>query len=216
MKTIVFGPEIPRISFRQSPDGSISFNIENEFKINLIKKEQKNINWRDLLDLSNYELIRKILSFHDPDEVKFQKLTDAFFQLTDTEAEKIFFSNYVADCKANDLLDTPALIPQVWVNWLHYDSKDLTRAERARKEPFRVDFVIKDENVSEDLAVVEIDGSSHFSSMDVYTQHVRKDRWLRSQGWKVYRITNQEIEECEDFTHFFYEIFGTSPAGIPF
>jgi len=34
------------------------------------------------------------------------------------------------------------MIPQAWVNWIHYDSKDKERAEKVEREAFRVDFLI--------------------------------------------------------------------------
>jgi len=54
---------------------------------------------------------------------------------------------------------------------------------------------------------------------EAYTQHIKKDRWLRKQGWKVYRITNKEIEEYESFDNFFYELLGkyiVTEFDIPF
>ncbi len=107
---------------------------------------------------------------------------------------------------ALNVLHAPALIPQVWVNWIHYDSADKDRARRIKEEAFRVDFALiyQGRNI-----VIEIDGSSHFSeilyldpntdrfiyepSLAKYTESVRKDRWLRRQGWEVWRFTDQEV-----------------------
>src|SRR5207247_9296627 len=142
----------------------------------------------------------------DPEELMrvFSRFTSELQGLIESTSEKQFFSNYVNNCLLHtDPWGTPALIPQVWVNWIHYDSRDRNRAKRTQREPFRVDFVIKDQEISEDLAVIEIDGQSHFceyridpvgnptpyASMDSFVQHIQKDRWLRKQGWQVFRIT---------------------------
>lgn len=66
--------------------------------------------------------------------------------------------------------------------------------------------------------IIEMDGSSHFSeflditesgqlrlegSMEKYTQHLRKDRWLRQQGYEVWRFSDLEIDEIEKDVEFF-------------
>ncbi len=101
----------------------------------------------------------------------------------------------------------PALIPQTRVNWLHYSPHDPKRAQRAKLEPFWVDFTLYWEHRK---IIIEIDGSSHFSeifdidgtgriryepSMGKYTEHLRKDRWLRSKGWEVWRFSEDEMLE---------------------
>ncbi len=55
---------------------------------------------------------------------------------------------------------------------------------------------MKDNRLHQNLIIIEIDGASHYSngidkpSMEVYTEHLRKDRWLRNQGWAIYRVSN--------------------------
>ncbi|MCS3708097.1 very-short-patch-repair endonuclease [Salinibacter ruber] len=109
-----------------------------------------------------------------------------------------------------DLWNQTALIPQAWVNWIDNGS---TRSERSDFEPFRIDFLLSpDDTVSPNLSVVEIDGVGHFArseldtagekqytpAMDKYTEHVRKDRWLRKQGYDVVRFSTQEVRELAD------------------
>ena len=70
------------------------------------------------------------------------------------------------------------------------------------------------------IIVIEIDGSSHFSEpyvkeqtsgvgyladIDAFTTHLKQDRWLRKQGWEVYRFSNKEVEE-DDIDYFADEI----------
>lgn len=138
-----------------------------------------------------------------------------------TDAERHFFDLYVEVCRqtygwGDDVWDAPALIPQVWVNWIHFDSRSKERAQRAQEEPFRVDFALRTKHTGE-FVIIEIDGSSHFggrsfvghdggmmfeASMEAYTKHLRKDRWLRKQGWRVVRLSNMEIDDVENTTQF--------------
>jgi len=73
---------------------------------------------------------------------------------------------------------------------------------------------MKDErsDIGNGFIVIEIDGASHFGSYEVdaageitiessmkdYTEHLKKDRWLRKKGWEVVRVSSQEVEEIED------------------
>ncbi|WP_371819485.1 RAP domain-containing protein [Tolypothrix sp. PCC 7910] len=76
--------------------------------------------------------------------------------------------------------------------------------------------------------MVEVDGPSHYTTYNshlaqytvcesTYANHLAKDRWLRKQGFKVFRIGNYEIKHItslpkekrlEEFYFFFTEIFG--------
>lgn len=216
MGVIVYGLEPPKISFRQTSSGASIFEIENERMIKFTDG-QKTITWRDAWRDHHF------LEYASPNEVRdyFTEFTNDLAQVTSTDAERKFFESYVQECKdfskynSKQAWTYPALIPQVWVNWIHYDPKDTSRAERARKEPFRVDFMLKDENFSDGAVIFEIDGSTHFSNMEIYTRHLQKDRWLRKQGWRVFRMSNQEVEEYTKFTDFYYEITGEF-IDIPF
>jgi len=129
------------------------------------------------------------------------QLQETLVPLAATKGERAFLDAYLK--KSSDKY--PALVPQTWVNWLHYSPQDPQRAKRAKNEPFRVDFTMYWRNRK---IIVEIDGSSHFSeifdidgagtiryeaSMDKYTEHLRKDRWFRSKGWEVWRFSEAEI-----------------------
>lgn len=134
------------------------------------------------------------------EEQRFAKFIEKdILPLVQTKSENRFFRFYERLCRDQsdtyeDLWHQPALIPQVWVNWIHYDSKSKERAERAQKEAFRVDFLLRTNDTGE-FVVIEIDGSSHFggqsfvgssgqvmfeASMDAYTRHLRKDRFVRN------------------------------------
>ena len=215
MRMILYGPDRPKFGLEQSPDGSMTIQVEND---NLYSFDQppRTVTWADVEDLrSKGEDIQREL---------FHRFADSLLEMTGSEAEAKFLRLYLKSTKEGitEPVDQheyspwgyPALIPQVWVNWYHFDSKDKERAEKAREEPFRVDFALKDERmgIGDRFAVIEIDGASHFghyevdaagdvileSSMDAYTEHLKKDRWLRKKGWEVIRISSQEVDELED------------------
>jgi len=57
-----------------------------------------------------------------------------FFELYFGASTENLFSNP----HPRETLNAPALIPQVWVNWTHYDSKDKERAEQQKGNPFEL------------------------------------------------------------------------------
>ncbi|MBD2616395.1 hypothetical protein H6G94_35100 [Nostoc punctiforme FACHB-252] len=72
--------------------------------------------------------------------------------------------------------------------------------------------------------MVEIDGASHYAEYGNYSynehkyaEHLQKDRWLRKEGFPVFRIGNSEIrkimqlpapERIDNFYVFLQEVFG--------
>lgn len=179
MNVIVYGPDKPKIGFQQAPDGSITFKIENDLIIEFEPK-QEIITWKDLFPRP-YLLHSK--NKDEQEEIFKNFINDKVIGLVGSSSERKFFMDYVKSCIADvyygGIWDKPALIPQVWVNWIHYDPKDADRAERAQKEPFRVDFMLKDNDINSNLIIFEVDGSSHFANEEAYTKHLQKDRWLR-------------------------------------
>ncbi len=228
---IIYGAdEPPKISMKQSPKGEVSLECLNERTISL-DPIPRTLSWKDALPRS-YD--KRFLEGDDDIRTKeFIKFTSEFECLTASPSEKWFFTEYVKFCLESSWDEdscrefpwrTPALIPQVWVNWIPYDSRDKQRAERAQKEPFRVDFMLKCESISRDFIIIEIDGFSHIrdydpignpvlpKSMDSFTRHTKQDRWLRKQGWQVYRITSQEVDECAHFDVLLFDVLGRAIA----
>ena len=96
----------------------------------------------------------------------------------------------------------PALIPQAWINWSS-ESKD-TLSRTGYKEsnlPYRFDFVAFWANRK---YVVMLDGIEHYAEKigvrwdakeEKYAARLKEDRWLRIQGWNVFRVGNWEVKE---------------------
>lgn len=220
--------------FRIYPDGSIDLSWAgvNKFEI----EENEDINWIKLFDSQIYTLASEKEIF----QVEYNNCGDAL-ALYDNFAERLFkklerYCNQRSDAEKNFFnlycqLSTQdvtggatkaALIPHVFINW-HF-----SKEERAKKEkPYIVDFVFKHSAFgTNNLVIVEIDGKSHYAefnngtytiSEDIYAEHLKKDRWLRKEGFKVFRIGNSEInnimklpekDRLYQFQDFFNEVFG--------
>jgi very-short-patch-repair endonuclease len=226
--------------YRSNPDGSLNFELSgvNVFEI---KDPTKGIEWSDLFNsekskiLSQQELDEMLFSPYPPDGDPYGYFYRYINRLWDrllgycnpkSRAEKNFFEMYLQLCWNDNSggapADSPALIPNVFVNW-QFDKSD----RQNRVEPYIVDFVFKHRSFgSDNLTVVEIDGLSHYAnflsgkyeiSEEKYAKHLAKDRWLRRNGFNVVRIANYEIEgimkleeekRLREFFFFFTDIFG--------
>lgn len=239
MKIHIFGSQkFPDISFKNNPRTGLTISTKNAGILNY--EGLNEITWKDFLERGSSNLIKRV-PLDKSRKVFWGILKEELIKLTETKAEKYFFEGYLEICETDlytgerlpldKIMPMPALIPQVWINWLHYDKGDKERAEQVRKLPQRVDFLMY---YKKRWVIIELDGSSHFSeiididpsgkirlegSMEKYTQHLRKDRWLRQQGYEVWRFSDLEIDEIEKEVKFF-EKFGDWPSeknigGIP-
>jgi hypothetical protein len=104
----------------------------------------------------------------------------------------------------------PALIPQVWLNWLHSASEEDLKI--LDEYPSRVDFVGFWTN---ERHLIEIDGPSHYASYDesrrryevderAYARNLKIARSLQRDEWKLTRIARIEIRDVQegDFAEF--------------
>ncbi|MEG3901236.1 hypothetical protein QUB19_13650 [Microcoleus sp. B4-C5] len=224
--------------FEIKGNGSIDFSVSGVNKLQI--QEGKDINWMNLIDsqLHNLASQEEIIdlgyrhsggdefAFYDKYISRLWKKLETYCNQEST-AERDFFNLYCHLCcrDYHGGASLPALIPHVYVNW------NFSKEERAnRKKPFIVDFIFKSSAFgTNDIVVVEIDGQSHYAryddtkrpkyelSEDVYAEHLKKDRWLRKQGFKVFRIGNSEIktitsspekDKLDIFHDFFTEVFG--------
>jgi hypothetical protein len=100
----------------------------------------------------------------------------------------------------------PALIPQVWLRHIYEPS--LGPTDPLRDEAYsRVDFVVLWNGKK---VVIEIDGPEHYASWDktnrewkvseqIYTRNLVRERQLRKNGWEFVRLSNQEIQEANNW-----------------
>jgi len=222
--------------FEIKGNGSIDFSLSGVNKLQI--QEGKDINWMNLIDsqLHNLASQKEIIdlesisggypfAFYDKYISNLWKKLENYCNQKST-AERDFFNLYCDLC-CRDLHGgalLPALIPHVYVNW------NFSKEKRAKiKKPFIVDFIFKSSAFgTNDIVVVEIDGLSHYTiydnerkkyepSEDVYAEHLKKDRGLRKQGFKVFRIGNSELkaitslpekDKLDNFYDFFTEVFG--------
>lgn len=98
----------------------------------------------------------------------------------------------------------PALIPQVWLNWVWASSEEHMRV--LDDNPSRVDFAAFYKNRRH---IVEIDGPNHYADFDettrtysvnerAYAFNLRVARSLEREGWKLTRIARIEVRDTMD------------------
>ena len=205
MDFLIFGnSKTPDISFSVEPQMGGQFRIWSSTNYVVYGGDEEqvdSIDWTFFCVNTEPEVGPLTYSIHKEWSKFHSLLQDTLLPITATKGERVFLDAYLNVSNAY----YPALIPQTWVNWLHYSAHDAERAKRAKHEPFRVDFAMYSDRRK---IVIEIDGSSHFSeifdvdgtgriryeaSMEKYTEHLRKDRWLRSKGWEVWRFSEAEV-----------------------
>jgi very-short-patch-repair endonuclease len=224
--------------FQIHADGSLDLRLSS-VNIFAIERDDEGIRWIDLFNSQLHNLLdsqerleASLVRDHNP-FATFDKYTNRFWNSLQqycnpkSHAEQDFFALYCNLCFRDNGPDAllPALIPHVYINWYSTQEK-----RRTNEEPYIVDFVFKSPVFgTNSLVVVEIDGPSpHYASYDpnrkqytvdetIYAKHLKKDRWLRKQGFKVFRIGNSEIrsitslpeeDRLKEFHFFFREVFG--------
>ena len=67
------------------------------------------------------------------------------------------------------------------------------KGAKARRQlpcgPYIVDFAFMAQRL-----IVEVDGETHYTDEGA-THDIRRDIWLRNQGWRVLRFTNRDVLE---------------------
>jgi hypothetical protein len=130
-------------------------------------------------------------------------LKKALITMNQTESEKEFFRTYA---KRFGMADNhvPMLIPQAWIQW-HSLSKRKLRASRPSyvDELYRVDFVAFWDNHRYAILIDDIShyaikrGNQWLADEESYSDRLREDRKLQTEGWRVYRVSNWEIRDSQ-------------------
>lgn len=128
-----------------------------------------------------------------------QNLLDRLkISLGDNHPEKILLDTYYSYFWEKLKEKLPALIPQVYLHYDPYTSKQLKGEKRLSRE--RMDFLLllpHRKNI-----VIEIDGKQHYSENDkaspqLYAEMVAEDRRLRLAGYELYRFGGYEFVDDE-------------------
>lgn len=109
-----------------------------------------------------------------------------------------------------DDLRYPALIPQVWLNFIWDRSLGAFDPEREYldENPSRVDFIMLADGAKH---VIEIDDPGHYATFkdgkytvneEQYTKNLRIERRLRWDGWVVHRFSRWEILNAFNIDYF--------------
>lgn len=249
MNFLIFGPEEPQLIFvEQDPRRGAVIRCVNRYNLCHYNPE-KPITWTEVAAIlgrtagqtaesewhSIIERLKKLCQT-DTEKLFFTKIAEAqeiwessVYQHMVAETE---LPRNLEEWEAKEreqlfkiLLESPALIPQVWVNFTHYDPQDRKTGEKSHLMPFRVDFLRQGKTPEQGIfkkIIVEIDDIWHIAdieksvdeflkspevkpSLGRFTEHLWKDRWLRRQGWEVCRFSTLEVER-ENCTYLLFEM----------
>lgn len=246
MDFLVFGPEEPKLVLEQSSGGGTVVRCDNRYQLKYVPG--KVITWADVARPFVLSKVQR-----ETAEAKWCSIIEELKKLCVRKVEKVFLAKIAEaqktwenDTRAEDderplfeiLLASPALIPQVWVNFVRYDPRDKEEAKKSHFMPFTVDFLRQGETPEEgdfkrivveindvwDIADTEKDVDKFLKlpeaispSLGKFTEHLRKDRWLRRQGWEVCRFSTLEVEK-EEGMYLFFEMhneYPTDPSYFP-
>jgi len=174
--------------------------IRNEIKI--VKNQEycliydrplleKGLLWEELVDWWRDEKELPNLTGFEQRNKLFDRLK---ISLGDNHPEKILLDTYYSYFWKKLKEKLPALIPQVYLHYDPYTSKQLKGEKRLSRE--RMDFLLLlpyRKNI-----VIEIEGQQHYSengkaSPKLYAEMVAEDRRLRLAGYELYRFGGYEF-----------------------
>jgi len=156
---------------------------------------EKGLLWEELVDWWRDEKELHNLTRTDQRHNLFDRLK---ISLGNNDPEKLLLDTYYSYCYEKLKEKLPALIPQVYLHYDPYTSKQLKGVKRLSRE--RMDFLLLlpyRKNI-----VIEIDGKQHYSENDkasppLYGEMVAEDRRLRLAGYELYRFGGYEFCDRE-------------------
>lgn len=198
VKNLIFAANGPK------PEIVLIDAIRNEIKIVKNKEYcleydrpllEKGLLWEELVDWWRDEEELHNLTRTDQRNKLFDRLK---ISLGDNHPEKILLGTYYSYFWEKLKEKLPALIPQVYLHYDPYTSKQLKGEKRLSRE--RMDFLLLlpyRKNI-----VIEIDGQQHYSengkaSPKLYAEMVAEDRRLRLAGYELYRFGGDEFVDDE-------------------
>jgi very-short-patch-repair endonuclease len=198
VKNLIFAANGPK------PEIVLGDAIRNEIKI--VKNQEycleydrpvleKGLLWEELVDWWRDKKELHNLTRSEQCTNLFHRLKTS---LGETHPEKILLDTYYSYFWKKLKEKLPALIPQVYLHYDPYTSKQLKGEKRLSRE--RMDFLLLlpyRKNI-----VIEIDGQQHYSengkaSPKLYAEMVAEDRRLRLAGYELYRFGGYEFVDDE-------------------
>jgi hypothetical protein len=128
--------------------------------------------------------------------------------------EQVLFHAYATRYGGADGDATPALIPQVYLHYDPYTSRELAAMEGQELPRQRMDFLLL--LSQRRRIVIEVDGQHHYSedgrpSPQRYAEMVAEDRRIQLAGYEVFRFGGRELSGVAGtklVTAFFDDLFG--------
>jgi len=194
MKNLIFaanGPK-PRIVLRDAVNNVIEITDNAEFCLIYDRPlGEQALSWREL---TAWWASTQGLTGSDRDSARslYRRLDQS---VADNACERLLFKTFAELYGQPSGFDLPALIPQVY---LHYDP--YTSRERMKAGPLprqHMDFLLLLPH--HHRVVIEVDGKQHYSyangdaSASRYAEMMKEDRALRLAGYEVYRFGGRDL-----------------------
>lgn len=142
-------------------------------------------------------------------KLRMKGVEDAYLKKREPDFTNIRTLWDFTECLLDDL-QYPALIPQVWLNFIWDKSLGVFDPERGYldENPSRVDFIML---TDQQKHVIEIDDPGHYATFregkytvneEQYTKNLRIDRRLKWDGWIVHRFSRWEVRSAFNIDYF--------------
>jgi very-short-patch-repair endonuclease len=197
LKNLIFAADgaKPRIVLRDAINNDLAV-VDNEQYCLVYDRplDAAGLTWRALTE---WWKEREQLTDHSDQEVS-QSLYRRLAKSLGNDAEQLILRRYAQ--RYVDLgPDVPALIPQVYLHYDPYTTRELGPGTSALTRQ-RMDFLLLLPNRAR--VVIELDGVQHYADprtrqadTGLYARMVAEDRQLRLRGYEVYRFGGRELQD---------------------
>ena len=214
IKNLIFaanGPK-PEIIFSDSVSNDIKIVENNDYCLIYDRPiKSHGLLWRELVDWwREKEQLGQQLKDIEVERKLYARLKESLV----SKPEKVFWRAYFEKFRSDSFqAQLPALVPQVYLHYDPYTSKQLQGERRLVRQRMDFLFLLSDQI----RVVIEIDGKEHYAdgnqaSPKLYSEMVSEDRRLKLSGYEVYRfggyeLTHDSKKANEIVKHFFVSLF---------
>jgi hypothetical protein len=156
--------------------------------------------WKDVYPCFDFDSFQTVCGISPTTNLA---LKNALVNMNQTDSEKEFFKTYAKYFEMADK-HVPMLVPQAWIQWHSMTKRDLRSIKSSHAdELYRVDFVVFWENKRYAILIDDIShyaikrGKQWLADEESYSNRLKEDRRLVSEGWYVFRLSNWEMRDSQ-------------------